>query len=479
MEQRILSLLKEEIQVETGEVVVVGVSGGADSVCLLSILQKGGYKAVAAHFNHQLRAEANRDAEFVQNLAEKLNCPFESGSADVQLFALERHKSIEEAARLMRYQFLVHTAEKYNSKFIAVAHNADDQVETVMMHLTRGSGLYGLSGMKTKTIIAEFHPEIPIIRPLLSAWRSEIEEYLQDNGLSFCIDETNWDAKYTRNKFRLNVIPYLAELYPKFKEKIWNTAFLLSSDLEIIDAEVNQVWKKFVDESKAGVIRIAREGFLSETMGIQRYLIRKAVSYLQPFTRDISFESIQRGIAGIQSKQSGLIALEDDLWIELSNDAFFIFKRSAAWEGYFFPQIDTKSPLPIEATGEYAFGPGWILKIESLDAGAIPFQPVISDSRIIALDGAAVKKMPFSITNKSAGDRFSPFGMETGSIKLSDFFINEKIPKSARNNWPILKDRNGEILWVIGLRSANAYKVTSYTRKILRLEIFNPSELHA
>ena len=228
MENRIRKILDKDCGIQPDDTIIIGVSGGADSVFLLSIMYNLGFRLVVAHFDHQLRNSAKTDLKFVENLASDFGLQFELGSADVKSYAIQNQKSIEEAARILRYKFLIQTAQHYNSKFVMVAHNADDQVETVLMHFFRGSGLNGLTGMRPKKVIQEFHPDIFIIRPMLSIWRVEIEEYLRLNNIDFCLDETNLDSKFARNKIRNDLLPILTDMFPNIKSKVWNTSNILN-----------------------------------------------------------------------------------------------------------------------------------------------------------------------------------------------------------------------------------------------------------
>ncbi|MHB8134050.1 MAG: tRNA lysidine(34) synthetase TilS [Anaerolineaceae bacterium] len=471
MEKRIRKILDEDCGIQQEDTIIIGVSGGADSVFLLSIMHNLGFRVVVAHFDHQLRDSAKTDSKFVENLAKNFGLQFELGTADVKRFAIQEQKTIEEAARIQRYKFLIQTAEKYNSKFVMVAHNADDQVETVLMHFFRGSGLNGLIGMRPKTIIKEFHPSIFIIRPILSIWRDEILDYLRLNNIEFCFDETNLDSKFARNKIRNDLLPILTEMFPNIKSKVWNTSNILIGDQDVIQSQVDKKWESLVDDSKTDILRINRADFLSLSLGIQRHLLRRAVFHILPSARDISYESISRGIFGIKNLQTGMIELEKNLCIELAGESFYIFIKCKSWVDLFFPQVNIEENIEVDGCGIYEFGPGWFLKLTSHTHFDLPHEKKNIDSNMIEFDHGIIDKFPFFVSKKQNGDRFTPFGFGKGSIKLSDFFINEKIPRSARKNWPVLRDKNGKILWVIGIRPNDEFKKTSDTKKVLRLEV--------
>jgi len=471
MKKQIFERIIEVCDFHKSELIVVGVSGGADSVCLLDNLHKMGYKLVIAHFNHQLRLQAENDALFVEKISKQLGLPFELDTSNVKKYAEQSHKSIEEAARMLRYQFLIRTAKKFHTRYVAVAHNADDQVETVMMHLIRGSGISGLTGMKEKTIIDEFDKEIFILRPLLSVWRSEIEYYLQNNDLTYHEEETNRDLQYTRNQIRNELIPGITKKYPKFREQIWQTAFLLTDDKKIIDSKVDKTWDEIIDHSKTGIIRCTRSDFIKLSLGLQRHLLRKMVFFLQTSIRDISFESIQRGIDSLNEHQSGIIDLEGNLCIELTGKEFYVFDKRIQWAEKFFPQVKEDKMISLDENGMIEFGTNWFLKTQLIDTANMQYQADISNPNVIEIDYFSVKGKQLKISKKESGERFLPFGMGNSSIKIGEFFINEKIPKSARKNWPLLKELDGKIIWVMSLRLSDEYKITRETKRILRFDM--------
>ena len=191
MLENIQSVLQEQCGLRRDQPVILGVSGGPDSLCLMGILRTAGYHAIVAHFNHKLRPDADADANIVEQMAGRLNLVSVIESGDVRLYADQEKLSIEEAARIMRYRFLMAQARRFDAQAVAVGHTADDQVETVLMHFIRGAGLAGLKGMNYRTIIHMFDPQIPIVRPLLDIWREETVVYCAANGFRPRHDPSN------------------------------------------------------------------------------------------------------------------------------------------------------------------------------------------------------------------------------------------------------------------------------------------------
>jgi len=243
--------------IDRGSTVVVGVSGGADSVgllhALIALAPEYDLRLHVAHLDHQLRGAAARaDADFVRELARRWNLPHTIESRDVRTFARDQHLSLEEAARQVRYTFLIEAALAQGSQTIAVAHHADDQAESVLMHFLRGSGLAGLRGMRPKTRLADFgfqtvdvkrrSADLQLIRPLLDVPRAAIEAYCAQHNLSFRIDATNADTTYFRNRLRHELLPLLATYNPAIKAILRRTAEVVQGDYELLEAHRNFAW---------------------------------------------------------------------------------------------------------------------------------------------------------------------------------------------------------------------------------------------
>ena len=233
MLQKVASLTTEYDMLPRGGLILCAVSGGADSMCLLHLLRalgaEGGFTVAAAHFNHNLRGkESGRDAAFVQAQCAAWGVPFTLGAGDVAGEAARLGQGLEETARQMRYAFLEKTAGELGAARIATAHNADDNVETLLLHLVRGSGLQGLTGIRPR--------RGDVVRPLLTTSRAEIEAYLSEHGLPHVEDSTNTDEAYTRNRLRARVLPVLRELNPRFTESAGETIALLRTDNDYLNA---------------------------------------------------------------------------------------------------------------------------------------------------------------------------------------------------------------------------------------------------
>src|SRR5271157_2440176 len=316
---RLDQIIQDNCGLKHNQIVLVGVSGGPDSLCLLDVLVRLGYQVVVAHFNHGIREQASGDALFVKRQANKLGLRFVLGQMDVPDYAQKHKISIEEAARQARYHFLFEQAVHLEAQAVAVAHTADDQVETVLMHLLRGAGLAGLRGMSYRCFLDEWSSSVPLVRPLLNFWRADILAYCASQGLHPLTDSTNFNVQYYRNRIRHELIPYLENYNPQVKEVIWRMAQTLAGDQALLEELIQANWKLIWLQSGDGFVVLAIEPLRQVSKALQRQLLRRAIATLRPYLRDIDFGAIERAIAFInhpaRSKQVNLIS-GLQLWID-------------------------------------------------------------------------------------------------------------------------------------------------------------------
>src|SRR5512147_1049366 len=288
------SILTEKCGLQRDLPIIAGVSGGPDSLCLMNVLRQAGYRVIVAHFNHKLRPDSDADANTVEQAAGRLNLASVVQSGDVRAFAEKEGHSIEEAARILRYRFLMEQARRFRAQAVAVGHTADDQVETVLMHFLRGAGLAGLKGMTHRTIIKTFDPEIPIVRPLLDVWREETVVYCAANGFRPRHDPSNASLDFFRNRLRHLLIPTLESYNPRFREVIWRTSRSLAGDHEIVAHAMDEAWKKCVVQENADFVAFDSSKLTKLPLGLQRNLIRRAIERIHPESLDIGFAAFER-----------------------------------------------------------------------------------------------------------------------------------------------------------------------------------------
>ncbi len=294
MLENIGTILTDKCGLTRDRPLIAGVSGGPDSLCLMNVLRKAGYRIIVAHFNHKLRPDADADANIVEQTAARLNIASVIQSGDVRAFADAEKLSIEESARIMRYRFLMEQARHFHAQAVAVGHTADDQVETVLMHFIRGAGLAGLKGMNYRTVIKMFDPEIPIVRPLLDMWREETIVYCGANGFRPRLDPSNASLDFFRNRLRHLLIPTLESYNPRFREVLWRTSRSLAGDFEILSELLDEIWKECAVQETAEFIAFHVTALSKQSLGLQRNLIRRAMEHLRPDSADVNYAALER-----------------------------------------------------------------------------------------------------------------------------------------------------------------------------------------
>ena len=470
-------ILQQECQLNQNLPILVGVSGGPDSICLLHSLKQAGYPVVIAHLNHQLRPEADLEAEMVTQLAKDWQVPAISDKADVIGYAQHSRSSIEEAARELRYQFLFSAAVQHETQAVAVGHNADDQVETVLMHLLRGAGPAGLRGMRHRSLPNPWSNTIPLVRPLLSIWRKEIETYLEEHGLPANRDFSNLDTVYYRNRLRHDVIPYLQTLNPQFKQALWQMAELVGTDYDFISGEVQKQWDSGIARNRSrGVIEIIRAEFSRLQPSLQRELLRRGAFSLQPGLRDLDYTAIQRAIRALNIPESdNQVDLVSGLRLIVEPDRLWLVDQGAEVPLDNWPQINpNERSLRIQLDGPASpiqLDNHWELKVEMFACNPqLLTQAMTNTDPFQAWIDADQIQQPWVLRPRLPGDRIELLGMEGQHTKLSDLFINRKIHRRARANWPVLV--SGEtIIWIPGVQLAHTARLTGASQRAIHFSL--------
>lgn len=469
MQVKIAQILRNTNTISPGDKLLVGVSGGADSICLLHLLfSRLDHPLVVAHLDHQLRPGSALEADKVRMFAEKLGIISILGSQDTRSFARHQALSIEEAARELRYRFLFSTAEREQAKAVLVAHNSDDQVETVLMHLLRGSGLSGLGGMPYCSI-TQWHEEIPLIRPLLGVSRQEIEVYCQENKLATIQDPSNQDTTFFRNRLRHELIPFLEGYNPQIRILINQMAETLREDNAVMSALTDGVLDECMVEAGHQFIALNQEKFLKVALGLQRNLIRRVIAILRPGLRDISFSHVERTLHYIQKPpKSGQVDLVAGLRMQIEEDCFIIADWNADLLRADWPQW-TGRAIKLVVPGVTRLDGNWFVKAEPLPKESRYLEMVMGNpdpfSAFFDIDPLVT---PFTIHNRQPGDRMTPLGMDEGSVKIGDLMINAKLPRRARTNWPLILVA-GKVVWVPGIRQSSQYAVHDNSETIIKL----------
>jgi tRNA(Ile)-lysidine synthase len=464
------SVLRDQCGVTKDRPIIAGVSGGPDSLCLMGVLRKAGYRVIVAHFNHKLRPDSDADANVVEQTASRLNIPSVVENGDVRAFAEQEKHSIEEAARILRYRFLMEQARHFKAQAVAVGHTADDQVETVLMHFLRGAGLAGLKGMVHRTIIPMFDVEIPIVRPLLDVWREDTVVYCAANGFRPRLDPSNASLDFFRNRLRHLLIPVLESYNPRFREVIWRTSRSLAGDYEVVSQALDEAWKKCLVQENADFVAFDSSKLTKQPLGLQRNLIRRAIERIHTDNLDLGFVALERAghFINTATQHHARLDLAGDLHLLHEGMLIYVVAGDATLPVERWPQMpDDSSTISLKIPGSIALSGGWKLNCERWNIASLAMEQARTndDPFHVWLDAKGISDA-LELRVRQEGDRFEPLGMNGHMMKISDFFINVKLPLRARDRWPLLC-LGDKVIWVPGYRPAHPFRLTDSTRQAL------------
>jgi tRNA(Ile)-lysidine synthase len=396
--------------------------------------------------------------------------PFVLKVVDVAEFAEKKSLSVEEAARVVRYRFLFEEAVYWEAQAVAVGHTADDQVETVLMHLLRGAGLEGLQGMKTWQLPNAWSTEIPLVRPLLFLWREETEAYCQQRGLQPVIDPSNLEKSYLRNRLRLELLPALETYNPRIKENLIRMAETLKGDQQVLEQAVTAAWQTCLCQAGAGFTAFDKEKFRAQLVGIQRRLLRYAMEAQRPGLRDLGFDTVERAIQWIHKPETvGQVDLVVGLRLFIEGEWIWI----AAWEadlpGMGWPQIKKGSePIRLSLPGKTELADEWQVCAEEAKAGDLSQQAFENTDPYQAWLDADQVAGELAVRCRRPGDQIKPLGLDGHTVKISDLMINVKMPRRARAGWPLVC-LGDEVIWVPGYATSHISRVRKGTQRIYHL----------
>ncbi|MFY9363086.1 MAG: tRNA lysidine(34) synthetase TilS [Dysgonamonadaceae bacterium] len=437
MIEKVRSYIKENRLLKPDDRVIVGLSGGMDSMTLIDVLLSLGYNCMAVHCNFHLRGEeSERDAAFVEQWCESAKVGLVSVDFDTYRYAAEHKISIEMAARELRYKWFEDIRKEHHADAIAVAHHRDDLAETVLLNLIRGTGIRGLSGISPKNN--------SIVRPLLGISRDEIEAYVDERKLPFIFDSSNSDDAFVRNFLRLNVIPLLEKINPSVKNSIYRTAQHVGEARKIYDFYVENQKKAIFTDNRIDIDK------LKTTLSPATMLFE----ILSPFGFNASvIEDICQCLDSIPGKvfysnDYRLIKDRKDLILDKISDENFSQRE------YAIDKVSQEITDPIR------------LKISFLSGNIT----INKDARFLYADADKLS-FPLTLRKWQPGDWFIPFGMK-GRKKLSDFFTDRKFSLPDKENaWVLTSDE--DIVWVVGERSDDRFKITESTENVLVMEFIN------
>ncbi len=442
--QNFLAYIKKENLFNKKDHLLIAISGGADSAVLCALCASAGFKFSLAHCNFKLRGdESDRDELFVKNLSDQLGVPLYIKTFDTQSEAKESKKSIEETARNLRYdwfnELMLESKVSQNPiSFLLTAHHADDNVETVMMNFFRGTGIKGLRGIKAK--------QHQIVRPLLFAKRKEIEDYAQANGVEYITDSSNASNDYTRNLFRNEILPSIEKVFPEALNNISKNIERFAGIEYLYEESIEQIKDKLIekkgDEIHIPVLKLLKTKPLQTVI----YEIIKDAGFTALQVNEV--EKLLHSESGKYIKSVSHIILVNRKWLIVSPN---------------LPSSEIENYIIEEAVDTVVFEAGALKIIET----AVP-QSLLGDANSAYIDAMQLD-YPLILRKWKTGDYFYPLGMDKKK-KLSRFFIDQKLSLIQKANCWVLES-NKKIVWVIGYRIDDRFKITSNSKQILKLNL--------
>lgn len=474
MLQEVSNYIKSNHLIEVGDRIVVGVSGGADSVCLLNVLVELypiGIELYVVHVNHGIRGEeADRDEEFVRSLSQSLGIPYFRYNYDIRKIAREEGLTEEEAGRMARYRSFLDICNRHGCNKIAVAHNKNDNAETVLFHLFRGSGIKGLSGIRpTRIVETDTGGEVTLIRPLLFAQRDQIEAYLSQRKISYCIDRTNLEEDYSRNKLRNRILTYVSrEINSNAIHHIAEAATRISEVDRYIEKQVENRYQELVKYNN-GIYRLHLDDFEKEDIVLQKGILYKIMENLAGSRQNIETKHIEEVLGLIVkpvgkqiSLPYGMIAVRDyqALEIMMADREEERYQRAFLHKELVIPGVTLLSePRKIIESNVRPFESGMIF-------------PKNSCTKWIDYDKI---ENALIVRTRKKGD-FLQINGQGGTKKLKDYFIDAKIPQKDRDKMLLLAD-GSHVIWILtDGRMSEKYKINSETKCILEMKINDAEE---
>jgi len=438
MHNKFLSYIKEEKLFNKSDKILLAVSGGMDSMTLCEMLRINRFEFGLAHFNHVTRnGESDLDEDFVRKYALKNEIPFFTQRKDInKLIELENGGNFQSMARMHRYDWLNRLRISKRYDYIATAHHHNDQIETFLFHFSRGTGLDGLSGISSK--------QDYLIRPMLIFTRKEIESYVFENKLEYRVDSSNASSKYSRNYIRHGIIPSFNILNDNFENNANTTIENLRSTKNLYTHLIKEYCGKYIHKGKNGALNIDSSCFNGDTQ------INKQLCF--EIVRQFGFNFHHACQIMESLDQRGKIFYSNDFELLIENNKIIIRRKAISTKVHLeisdsihIPGFGTLLLESMKAENDYTRGQN----IEYIDAHKIDF--------------------PLIVRNKEDGDRFKPLGMKGRSKKLKDFFTDLKLSKFEKERILVVLD-NDRVVWVLGYRLSDHFKITAKTKEVLKLE---------
>lgn len=464
--EKVNSWAAENNVLKTGTLVLTGVSGGADSVCLLHVLYSlgkiNGFSVAAVHMNHMLRAEESmQDEKFVQNICEQWGIPLKTYRRDVKTYSKEKRCSLEEAGRILRYDLFHDIRNELNAEYIAVAHHKEDQAETVFLNLLRGSGLNGICGMEAV--------QGYIIRPLLNTEKNEIYEYLSYNNLKYRTDSSNLSNVHIRNAIRNVIFPQIVKQTGiPVTHSLVRTADILKADRDFLERLAEENYKQIVISKLKHSIELDRNKLTGLDCAISGRIIRIAWEAVTGSRKGLESKHVKAALEiAAETGKNKAIDFPNGIIFKAEYDRVYVVKKKEIKEiAPLF--IKVKVPSDILLKERNILINFRVYSADEYEKNSNRIEKRGEKSLVQLFDYDAITE-GINIRYRLPGDVFAPYG-GPGKKKLKDFFIDQKVPKLKRDEMLLIADGR-EIIWIMGLRTSEKYKVTRFTKNILYIEI--------
>ncbi len=443
---------------------IIGFSGGPDSLALLHILRQllPAQQLVVAHLDHALRPTSAGESKIVARMASGLN--FRMERVDVANLAAAKGITIEEAGRMARYSFLARIARQEGAESIVVGHNADDQAETILMHILRGSGLAGLRGMQPASPLPGLEG-LWLLRPLLDATRAEIEAYCLEQGLEPIIDASNMDQSFFRNRLRHDLLPALESYSPQVRQRLLEMADIVAADEQLLSFLTEGTWHEVLTSQTAGQVMFRLTAWRTLDLSLRRRLLRRAIAEIRPGLSDVSFRTLESARRVAETGKTGSKAsISGGLMLQVSYDQLII-GNGPVEDSIESPRLPSLDPVPLPIPGSVDLLDGWRITAEwaaSADTASIRVNPDpwTAFAALDSLDALTVRA-------RTPGERIHPLGLG-GQTKVKEIMIDRKIPAGTRDRWPLIAIPQHAV-WIAGHVLDDRVKVRADSKRIVRL----------
>jgi tRNA(Ile)-lysidine synthase len=466
IEQSTIEYVARNKLIPKGATVLVAVSGGPDSVCLLHLLVKlrkdlAIKKLYVAHLNHKLRgAESDDDAWYVISLCQRLKIPSTIDTRDVNAYRKLKSTTVEEAARELRYSFFSQVMASVKADCVATAHTRDDHIETILMHIIRGTGVDGLRGLQPKSTLSFREVLLPItlIRPLLEVSKQDTVEYCRRFKLAPRIDSSNKSIKYFRNRIRLKLLPELKKYNPGIDTALLRLASIASDQVSLIEQQANEAWVTLA-EFKNNVIYLNKQRLLNLPFTMQRQIFRLAIKNILGTTNNFEAKHVEDMVDFLNKKSGKVLCLPSTLRLSMEYDRVTVSLGNTT--SCALPSIESETLLNIPGETQIS---GWKIMVEISNSPLKDVQELNEFSASFDLNKTGQR---LCVRHRKRGDRFQPLGMRLQK-KLQDFMVDSRVPQSWRNSIPIVYSPE-QIVWVVGYRIDDRVKIKKDTRKVINI----------